>query len=448
MNKHTFNIINFGCRATQADGAAIEQAFLDQNAEKSTSWTDSDIVVINTCTVTQSADAQARQLIRRVKRNNPRAKIVVTGCYAQRDPEKLAQMKEVSCVIGNSHKDQLVQLVLENGPLAETTDIQSSASAPIHCSNIFESKTLEPIAASHGGDKTRPVLKVQDGCSLRCSYCVIPYVRGNSRSLPTAEVLRQVEHLLALGYREVVLTGIHLGAYGRDLPTPLNLAGLTRRLLELKGLERLRLSSIEPLEVTPELIGLVRGEQRLARHFHVPLQSGSNRILRLMRRPCRAEEYALLLNRLRASLPDAAIGADVMVGFPTESDHDFEETRQLLEDLPVTYLHVFPYSGRPGTPAAELKPKVPERVIQERGKTLRELGNRKSLEFRGSLLGTTLSVLFLARESEDYVLEGISSNYVKVQVESAHLQKNRIYEIRALGLTEEGIRGEILNSKL
>src|SRR5262249_52236178 len=273
MPEGTFHIINFGCRATQADGAAIEQAFSNRQLVKARTWQDSDVVVVNTCTVTQSADTQARQMIRRVRRENPSAKIIVTGCYAQRAPQELAQMDGVTCVVGNSHKEQLVPIVVRNYlPHASLPVLQSldpharcgqyddvsgsstfsedapGSGADVFCSSIFESRQLRSIADMSGGGGTRPVLKVQDGCSLRCSYCVIPYVRGDSRSLVEEEVLHQVNHLLNLGFKEIVFTGIHLGAYGKDLERKSNLASLIRKVLRHEKLERLRLSSIEPLE--------------------------------------------------------------------------------------------------------------------------------------------------------------------------------------------------------
>jgi threonylcarbamoyladenosine tRNA methylthiotransferase MtaB len=381
--KISFEIINFGCRATQADGAVIEQAFLHQSLSKADHWRNSDIVVINTCTVTQSAEAQARQTIRKVRRLNPKARIVVTGCYAQREPEKLARMPEVDCVIGNSHKDRIVQILMGTAD-DSTPEVGRPGQSPIHCSDIFAQKSLSAAGETGGGDKTRPVLKIQDGCNLRCSYCVIPFVRGNSRSLRPEEAVRQVEILLGQGYREIVLTGIHLGAYGLDLSPRTSLAALARELLKCEKLDRLRFSSIEPLEVTGEIVELIATSPRLAKHFHIPLQSGSDRILKLMRRPYRSRDYAELVFTIRNRIPEAAIGADVMVGFPTESEIDFEETRQFLDSLPITYLHVFPYSPRPNTPALELKPKVPGLVQNHRGKILRRLGLKKKPSFSGS----------------------------------------------------------------
>lgn len=444
MGKKTFNVINFGCRATQADGAALEQAFVDHDLEKRSAWENSDVVIINTCTVTNRADVEARQMIRRVHRNNPKAKIVVTGCYAQRAPQEIARIRGVTCVVGNSHKDQLAPIImgryLSNSPFPILPETQECAGATdIFCSSIFESRELRSIAEPTGGGRTRPVLKVQDGCSYRCSYCVIPSVRGDSRSLPAAEVIRQARSLLNLGFKEITLTGIHLGGYGRDLGPRSNLAQLVQELLQEERVERLRLSSIEPLEFTDELIGLVAESPKMARHFHVPLQSGSDRILRLMRRPYLAEFYANLVAKMRRCVPDAAIGADVMVGFPTETEADHQATRMLLESAPMTYLHVFPYSRRPGTDSARLHPEVPGDVAQRRSQELREVAARQNREFRGRFVGKSLSVISLDRASGNGKAEAVTSNYLKVEIDDGAASPNRIMDVMVTGLTVEGL---------
>ncbi|HVN77721.1 MAG TPA: tRNA (N(6)-L-threonylcarbamoyladenosine(37)-C(2))-methylthiotransferase MtaB [Terriglobia bacterium] len=457
----TFHIINFGCRATQSDGAAIEHAFLQNQLGKSQDWQNSDLVVVNTCTVTESADAQARQMIRRVHRENPSARIVVTGCYAQRAAEELARVAGVTCVIGNSHKEQLVPLVLDHHLKCPSGDqlqrntssniaqhvreklADSKPSAAVYCSSIFETTELRSISDSAGGGRTRPVLKIQDGCSYRCSYCVIPYVRGDSRSLSEMEVLRQATNLLDQGYKEIVLTGIHLGAYGRDLKNKGSLFSLLEKLLRLARLERLRLSSVEPLEMTAEVVELIAESPQMAKHFHLPLQSGSDRVLRLMRRPYSAKDYARLVERVRRSAPDAAIGADVMVGFPTETKADHELTKELVAALPMTYLHVFPYSERPGTASANLRPVVPSPVAQQRSLELRQLATEKNLRFRRSFLGKTLSVITLAKEDHGGGVEAISSNYLKVEIPGSGVSFNQLLSVEISELTETGLKGKV-----
>ncbi len=442
MGEKTFNIINFGCRATQADGASLEQACLNHGLGRGSSWDLSDVVIINTCTVTSNADMEARQMIRRVHRENPTARIIVTGCYAQRAPHEIAKIEGVSCVVGNSHKEHLVPIATRrnnpNLPFVQPTQ-ENEGSAAIFCSSIFESRELRVIADPSGGGRTRPVLKVQDGCSYRCSYCIIPYVRGNSRSLPEAEVLRQVRLLLDKDFKEITLTGIHLGGYGRDLGKKTSLSQLVRSLLKEERLERLRLSSIEPLEFADELIDLVADSPKMANHFHVPLQSGSDRILRLMRRPYTAKYYSALVEKMRQRVPEAAIGADIMAGFPTETDADHAHTKVLLEAAPMTYLHVFPYSRRPGTPSENWKPEVRGDVVRQRSMELRELASRKNLQFRNSFVDKTISVITLGLELEGRVGEALSSNYLKVGISGLNVRPNMILEVKVDGLSSAGL---------
>ena len=449
MQSKTFKIINFGCRATQADGAALEQTFLNSRFQKSNDWNQSDIVVINTCTVTQAADAEARTLIRRIHRENPTARVVVTGCYAQRAPEEVAAIKGVSCVVGNSHKHQLVSIV-EQGerqlidPTGLTDNKRFSASgAIVYCSSIFESRELRTIGEPGGAGRTRPVLKVQDGCSYRCSFCVIPAVRGSSRSLSIDEALRQSRVLLDQGYQEITLTGIHLGGFGRDLGQKENLALLVKALLQEDRLKRLRLSSIEPLEYTDDLIDLVAQSPKMAKHFHVPLQSGSDRILRLMRRPYTSEFYRCLVEKMRQRVPDAAIGADVMVGFPTETEKDYNETRSLLSMAPMTYLHVFPYSHRPGTSAALMQPKVRNDVTRQRGDELRQIAVRKNWEFRKKFIGEKIRVMTLRWHEPEKSTDALSSNYLKVAIDAPEIQSNQLREVIVTGVTKEGLLARV-----
>jgi threonylcarbamoyladenosine tRNA methylthiotransferase MtaB len=314
--------------------------------------------------------------------------------------------------------------------------------ADIFCSSIFASRELRAIADPTGGSRTRPVLKVQDGCSYRCSYCIIPSVRGNSRSLPVSEVIRQARGLLDRGVKEITLTGIHLGGYGRDFEDRSSLAKLVTLLLREQRLERLRLSSIEPLEFTDELIGLIAESSKMAKHFHVPLQSGSDRILRLMRRPYFADGYLRLVEKMRQYVPDAGIGSDVMVGFPTETEADHRATQKLLEAAPMTYLHVFPYSTRPGTDSARLKPEVPGDVAQQRSRDLRELAARKNLEFRSRFVGKRLSLITLDRYREDGSIEGVSSNYLKVRLPECQEGPNHLMDVVVTGLTSDGLLAE------
>jgi threonylcarbamoyladenosine tRNA methylthiotransferase MtaB len=469
----TFHIQQFGCRATQADGAALERQLLDRGCISTPDLASANIVVLNTCTVTAAADAQARDAIRKIHAQNPAARLVVTGCYAQRAPEELATLPGVTWVVGNSHKPQIPALVdaLSTSQPAETRNnfysaaaLVSGPSIPIHS---FEGAGLAPPAAPYlasiladdifnhpeflsapiqGGEShhTRPILKIQDGCNNRCSFCVIPFVRGKSRSLPPDTVIREIQKL-TVGQtflfaspsveqallpvtpdpphqpshaREIVLSGINLGTYGRDLSPRIEFSDLIRRILDETPVERLRISSIEPLDVTQDLVQLFAGTLRIAHHFHMPLQSASDRILAAMHRWYRSEHYARRVDLIHDGLPNAAIGADVIVGFPGETESDHTATLAFIERLPFTYLHVFSYSPRPGTRAANSPDQVPGHIIKRRARELRSLAEQKSSAFRQSQINRTLRVLTLhrAEHADTHTTPALSSNYLRVQV--------------------------------
>ena len=420
-----FFVQNFGCRATQSDGAAVEALLAAKGLDAAGDRASADLVVLNTCTVTSAADDDVRQTIRRVHRENPLARILVTGCYAQRAPRELAEMPGVKWVVGNSHKSQIADLV-------------SLSSAPHH-GNIYvgdilaQQDFLSAPVEDASGDRTRPNLKIQDGCNNRCSFCVIPFVRGRSRSAPADRVVEQVRGLAAR-YREVVLSGINLGRWGREPGSSLRLADLLRRLLGETGVERLRLSSVEPMDFSDDLLGLMASEPRIAPHVHMPLQSGSDRILRLMHRKYRPRHYADRVLKARAWMPDAAIGADVMVGFPGETEADFAETAQFVEALPFTYLHVFTYSERPGTPAAASAGSVPMAVRKERNRVLRSLGEAKNRAFRERMVGHTLSAVTLHEPGT-----ALTGNYLKVAL-TREREPNAIVDLRIGGVTKLGLR--------
>jgi threonylcarbamoyladenosine tRNA methylthiotransferase MtaB len=419
---------NFGCRATQADGAALESLLAAKGLAATAERAAADLVVLNTCTATSPADDDVRHTIRRVHRENPRARILVTGCYAQRAPEELAAMPGVEWVVGNSHKTQIAELVTLS-PALETAPYHGN----IHVGDIFaQHDFLSAPVEDAAGDRTRPNLKIQDGCNNRCSFCIIPFVRGRSRSAPAAQVVEQVRGL-AERYREVVLSGINLGRWGREPGSTMRLADLVRLLLAETPVERLRLSSVEPMDFSDDLLGLMAGSPRIAKHVHAPLQSGSDRILRRMHRKYRPRHYADRVSKARRLMPDAAIGADVMVGFPGETDSDFEESRCFIEEQPFTYLHVFTYSERPGTPAAEDAGAVPMPVRKERNRVLRELAAAKNRAFRESMVGRTISAVTLHETGS-----ALSENYLKVRLASLH-EANRLVSCLVTGLTGDGV---------
>jgi threonylcarbamoyladenosine tRNA methylthiotransferase MtaB len=457
----TFYVENFGCRATQADGAAIERQFLELGLEPAEVAAKAEVVVLNTCTVTASADQDARAAIRRIHRQNPDCKIVVTGCYAQRAPEEIAALAGVSQVIGNSHKhelakiqasdssrwssvvsrsqlasDQLTQHNLSDTaapvevgeskfvPLAQLTGLTTEDQQPttevlaaeVYVSDIFaHTELLAAPVFDAANERTRPNLKVQDGCDNRCSFCVIPYVRGQSRSLPVERVLSEVNALVGSGYREVVISGINLGRWGRDLPQAARFEFLVRKILDQTSLEKLRISSVEPMDWSDELIELMATSPRIAKHAHVPMQSGSDRILRAMHRKYRPWHYEEKIRKIRRAMPDCAIGADVMVGFPGETDEEFDETRRMIESLPFTYLHVFTYSPRPGTPAASMKGAVPVRIARDRNRALRDLATAKKLDFMRSFVGRKVDAITLNVFDGEHT-EALTDNYLKVRI--------------------------------
>src|SRR6266478_965008 len=489
----SFFIEQFGCRATQADGAALERQLLDRGCTAASTASAADIIVVNTCTVTASADVQARDAIRKFHAANPAVRLIVTGCYAQRAPEELAVLAGVSWVVGNSHKPQIPQLIdsLSAAAPAETAKsandffpaaalvepardfssaiaadsdstvpFSSDSTAPFHSfvvaqlvtphlgkiltGNIFEQDVLLSAPVLGGeGHHTRPTLKIQDGCDSRCSYCVIPFVRGKSRSLPPDTVTQEIRRLSDSGYREIVLSGINLGTYGRDLSPRVEFEDLLRRILSETAVERLRISSIEPLDVTQDLVDLFAGTDRMAQHFHMPLQSASDRILAAMHRWYRAEHYARRVELIHDRLPHAAIGADVITGFPSESEDDHAATLAFIERLPFTYLHVFSFSKRPGTKAAMLSNELLGPTIKRRARELRALGEAKSAAFRQSQLGRTLRVLTLrpAEDPDPRSTPALSSNYLKVRVHGNH-PANSCFDVLISGETETALAGE------
>lgn len=428
-----FFVQNFGCRATQADGAALEVQLAARGFECANDRRAADLVILNTCTVTASADEDVRQAVRRTHRENPHSRILVTGCYAQRAPAELAALPGVEWVVGNSHKTEIADLLDE-----AAREHGANHAAPYHgqilVGDIFARQDfLTAPVMDAAQDRTRPNLKIQDGCNNRCSFCIIPFVRGRSRSSSPDLVVEQVRNLAAR-YREVVLSGIHLGRWGREPGSQMRLADLLLRLLSETEIARLRLSSVEPMDFSDDLLGLMAESPRIAKHVHAPLQSGSDRVLRRMRRKYRPRHYSDRILKARRLMPDAAIGADVMSGFPGETEAEFEENRAFIESLPFTYLHVFTYSERPGTPAAEMPDQVPIPVRKNRNRILRELGAKKNLEFRQSMLGRKLSAVTLEEPRT-----ALSDNYLKVELEAVQ-PPNELIEVEIGGLTETGLR--------
>jgi len=450
----SFYVENFGCRAARADGEAVSVRLRAEGLSE-LALSDADVVVVNTCSVTAEADRDARAFVRKTRRLNPEAKVVVTGCYAQRAPEELAALDGVTAVVGNSHKGLVPEIVkgiaegLRNSethsPLISPGDLLSGSSkAQIWADDHFAHSYIED-AQVLPGLQTRPNLKIQEGCGNRCTFCVIPTTRGGSRSLAREKVLAQVRGFVAAGGNELVLSGINLGRWGRDLPENRSLAGLLREILSETGLPRLRLSSIEPMDWTPELIGLIRdfGGSRLARHAHLPLQSGSDAVLRRMHRRYRPWHYEQkIVALLEAAGQELALGADVMVGFPGETDVEFRETYDLIAGLPFAYLHLFPFSPRPGTRGWELNRQTPvaAQAVTERMAALRDLAAAKSRSFRAGFIGHSLPAITLhtpAQLAAQGCTSALTGNYLPVELPE-QLPANRLVDVRIVGINAQG----------
>lgn len=457
----TFHLTSFGCRASQADGSALKRQLTEAGLHEASGLEQGDIAVLNTCTVTATADAEVRQMIRRIHRLNPRCRILVTGCYAQRAPQEIAALDGVAWVVGNSHKHRLLGVLKSEissepavaRPASSATDhrqpradnqapVALPSPAPELSGQVWAGEIDRDFhfAPTFPDDRTRPTLKVQDGCDARCSFCVIPFVRGPSRSLPPDRVISEVRELVRHDFKEVVLSGINLGSYGRDLGRTINFLGLLHRILDETSVRRIRISSIEPMDVTPPLIRLVACENRLADHFHVPLQSGSDRILRLMNRRYWSSQYADRILAIREALPHAAIGADVMTGFPGETDQDHGASAELIDRLPLTYLHIFPYSARPDTAAAASPEQVNGRMAHERARDLRMLIAKKRDTFLEEQIGCTVSALTMA-DKNGHATTAISSNYLTVALENCSLVPNKLVDVKVVRVAGGALYG-------
>jgi threonylcarbamoyladenosine tRNA methylthiotransferase MtaB len=421
-----FSLMTFGCRCNQADSAAIRESLCSRSMRESENHGDADLIVVNTCTVTQRTDKQVRQAVRRLHRENPSARLILTGCYAERDPEALAAMPGVSLVLGNADKKRLPDLI---EPLSVEPLSAFLPGRVIHTPLAEESDyALPPM--THTGGKTRPMVKLQDGCDSHCSYCIVPKVRGPGRSAHPENVISEIQSLVDHGFREIVLAGINLGAFGRKAKEHPLLVDLLRRIVEIPRLGRIRLSSIEPMHFDRAIVNLAAAHPVIARHFHIPLQSGCDRILRRMRRPYTTARFRELVQYIKSGLPDAGLGTDVLVGFPGETEQDFEETCALIEELPLTYLHVFPFSPREGTEAHSLPDRIPSHLMKRRLNKVLELSRSKNLSFRRSLAGKVLPALTLAGEEDPETSLVLTGNYIHARIPGKSLPPNRLVDVR------------------
>ncbi|MBC7286969.1 MAG: tRNA (N(6)-L-threonylcarbamoyladenosine(37)-C(2))-methylthiotransferase MtaB [Armatimonadetes bacterium] len=406
-------IITLGCKLNQYESQQIRE-ILEQAGYRIVHWDEpADVYVVNSCTVTSQADRETRRLARGAKRRQPDAVVVVAGCYVETGASVLQELPEIDLLVNNAQKPHLPMLLADFAP----GRFPRPSGPPPH----------EPPLVRYFAGHTRAFVKVQEGCDAACAFCIIPRARGPSRSIPAERVIEQARLLAAAGYSEIVLIGTHLGRYGLDLAPPMTLAELCRRLLPIPQLARLRLSSIEPREVTDELVAMLAeaakarqagcfdGPAKLCRHLHIPLQSGCDSVLRRMNRPYDTAFYKALIERLVTEVPGVCIGADVLVGFPGETDKEFEETAAFVSALPLSYLHVFTYSARPGTPAAEMPDQVRPDIRKRRNHALRQVSSRKYRQFMAGQVGQVLDVL-IERRTGDGAVEGLSDNYLRVQL--------------------------------
>jgi threonylcarbamoyladenosine tRNA methylthiotransferase MtaB len=495
-----YHVENFGCRATRADGEAIAANLRHNGLSPADQPGSADVIIVNTCSVTAEADRQARAWLRRVRRQNPQARIVVTGCYAQRAPQELAALPEVDAVIGNSHKSMVPEIALKLislhpkpalskdrvsdrvervVPTEVRPPLPREAEGPAFVSlrslvpkilhdELFAHSELATLPFAPDSGQTRPNLKVQDGCANRCSFCIIPTTRGPSRSISLATCLDNVRSFVDQGGKELVLSGINLGRWGRDLQPAQRFEDLVAAILTQTSLPRLRLSSIEPMDWSPDLLALYREFAtvdspsrvtrnlqpvtsplpgpcslfpRLCRHTHLPLQSGSDTILRRMYRRYRPWHYAERLAQIRELLPDAAIGADVMIGFPGETDALFQESYDFIAAQPFTYLHLFPFSARPGTPAWELHRQnpVPDRAVHERMAALRALIAEKSRVFRTRFIGRSLSAITI-EAGPNATTQAVTDNFIKLSI-GEPIPANTLVTATITALRDDGLFG-------
>jgi threonylcarbamoyladenosine tRNA methylthiotransferase MtaB len=438
----TVSIATLGCKVNQFESEAL-MASLEQQGYHLVSFEEgAEIAIINTCTVTQRADFQSRQMVRRASRFNPESLIVVTGCYSQVDPETLAKIEAAKYILGNAEKHRIPDLL----PLMEKGDLP-----PIQVSDIQRESSFSDIPLHTFHRHTRAFLKIQDGCDARCSYCIVPYARGRSRSLHPESVMEHMRALRKGGYHEVVLTGIHLGSYGLDFSPPFPLVKLLKQLEEKETPHRIRLSSIEPMDFSEELTHFLSTSKKVCPHLHIPIQSGDDEILKRMNRNYSRSFLLDLIQELHQAIPGLSIGADVIVGFPGETEEKFKGTYELIESLPFSYLHVFPFSKRKGTPAFRYSQVVDQANITRRAEAMRELGKQKRRTFYSRFLHQELNVLVERRkEKETGRWKGFSQNYIPVLLTHEGFAGrnldwiNQEWTVKVTDCTETGLVGEMM----
>lgn len=426
-----------GCKVNQGETAAMAHLFRQAGYQVVDFDQPAEVYIINSCAVTVQAERKSRQMVRRAREHQPDALLVMAGCYPQIAEQALAEQADIDLIVGSADKPRIVELV---------ASALAAESPLVAVSHWAEPAAFAMIGTGQETERTRATMKIQDGCQQFCAYCIIPYARGPERSRELAAILAEARALVASGFQEIVLTGIHIGSYGRDLQPETNLTHLIGQLLLVPGLQRLRLSSIEPNEVTPELLQLMQVHPNFCHHLHIPLQAGEDRVLKAMKRRYSTSDYRRMITEVRAAIPDIAITTDVIVGFPGETEQEFRATCQFVREIGFTRLHVFPYSRRPGTPAAELPQQVSRERKAERSRTLISLGHQLSRQYASHLLGQTVQVLW--EHELNGLWTGHTDTYVQVGTQSEAPLGNRLLLARVTGVTEDGVVADLLDEFL
>ncbi len=417
MKKVAF--LTLGCKVNLYDTEAMQELFAQRGYDIVDFEEKADIYIINTCTVTNFGDKKSRQMIRRAKRQNPSAIVAATGCYAQVAPDTVSEIEGINIVVGTKHRSRIVDII-------EDYDDETKVLNAV--TDIRHETEFEPLMISKLKDRTRAYVKIQEGCNRYCSYCIIPYARGPVRSRRPEQVIEEVERLAKNGFKEIVLTGIHVASYGMDLKCT-NLIDIVKQVNKIEGIERIRFSSMEPTAVTEEFVAEMKSMPKICDHFPLSLQSGCDKTLKAMNRRYSSDEYAQAVERLRAAYPDVAITTDIIVGFPGETEEDFVESINFAKRVKLSKIHVFPYSPKTGTPAAKMKEQVPPDVKNDRAARLIAVSDELNREFINTLKGKVMPVLFEIRNKAGY-FEGHTTNYIKVLVKTEKELRNRILNVK------------------
>ena len=429
----TVSFLTLGCKVNQYDSDAMRTIFLQQGYKAVKEEEEADVYVINTCSVTSIGDRKSRQMVRKIRRKHPQAVIAVAGCYAQIAPEIFEAMGDIDVIVGAQNRSKIVEYVEQAQKKEKTINAVKDIMSVTEFENLY--------VDAEGETKTRAFIKVQEGCDNYCTFCIIPFARGKLKSRKQKDAVEEIRRLVLKGYREIVLTGIHLGNYGRDLHDGTSLATLVEELLSIPNLLRIRMGSIESVELSDDLINLIKDEPRVCRHLHLPIQSGSDAVLRRMNRHYRLPEYEKLISELREKIPGLALTTDLIVGFPGETEENFMETLETLRELRFSAIHVFPYSQRTGTPAAVFPNQVPGDIKKDRVHRVQELEKEISKEYRKTFLQKTVHVLI--EEEKNGYFEGLSDEYIRVSITDKNVEKGRLYSVYVENLTEDGLIGRV-----